>query len=291
DYGTDYTLTENGASVKVIISNNSDNDISGVLRAESDRKLSFSETKIFIPAFDETEININVYSDDKVIWNKNLINLLFETDKGEIFRYTTGVSGAHVWKVYGPYWDYYNKDKFDFCPFRNEKDNYNPCAGPDDCPDSMFHFFTSLKNEYLDEKRLFKEDIEEEEPFVLNCEDDMIGAEDLDLKMNETCVYFTGNIIFDKPTDVVIFIGANAPFVLYIDGEKKMECSKYGSSAPHDNAVRGLTMGTEPKRFVIKALKPNKDFRFEMHFTNTDWAATKEEGISYLFDNFGFVID
>ena len=290
-YGEDFVLTEEGAKITVKVINNSEIAQTGEIKAESSCNLSFDKCSVKIPPMSEIDININVFPKGNVLWNKNLINITFETDKGEVYTYQTGTPGAHLWKVYGPYWDYYNKEEFDICPFRNHKENYNPCAGPGDCPRSMFHNWTFLDREYLDEKRLFKEDIFEEEPYEIEVAEDIIRGEDLDLKLNESLVYLTGNIVFDKETECNIFIGANSPFVLYIDGEKVQESNKYGTYAPHDNVTTNMKFDTTPKRFVIKVLKPNNDFKLGMQFILTDWTMDKEHGVSYILDNYGFVID
>ena len=105
--------------------------------------------------------------------------------------------------------------------------------------------------------------------------------------MNECLVYFTRDIVFDKDTSCDIFIGGNAPFILYVDGKEVARNDKYYTYSPHDILVKNLEFGLAPKRLVIKALKPHSDFKLGLQFMLSDWAGDKKRGISYILDNYG----
>jgi len=279
---------DSAGEVYVKLTNNTDKPIKGVLMVKSDRSVSPSLSEIIVPENGHIFNLLTVDKNSDILWSKNLVYLTFETEDKEIFSHTTGCPGANVWKVYGPYWDQWDKSKYDVCPYRNDERIKHPGAVEEsDCTWAMFHQFISLDSKYFDEERLLKEDILDEEPYDIECDEDIITSKELDLRMNECLVYFTRDIVFDKDTSCDIFIGGNAPFILYVDGKEVARNDKYYTYSPHDILVKNLEFGLAPKRLVIKALKPHSDFKLGLQFMLSDWAGDKKRGISYILDNYG----
>jgi len=276
----------------IAIENKSFKDISGILTAypvDKERNMTVEICENFsinvcANSICKSLVLIKFDTSERIIWDKNLVSVNFQTED-KVYSKELGVIGARVWNVYGPYWDIYDTDKYDICPFRNSEINEHPHRVG--VTHAIFHQWVKLDNKYLDEKKLLSEEIKEEFPFTINLAEDIIKKEDISKNMGESCYYFTRELVSTENRDINFFIGSTGPFKLYVNGKeiyKNEECIPY---SPQDY-IAGMTVEKgKTYRIVVKVLQLGDDFKFAISPMMNPIPESKEYGKSFVLDTFG----
>jgi len=285
-------------SCEVVIKNNSFKAISGLLKLESLDEVALkiianetldAEVEFEVEANSTEKLLINAILDDnaEVLWSKNLIKATISTDD-DVYEKIFGFVGANLWTVYGPYWDAYDKSKYDINPYRNEEINEHPNnvgSGR-----MMFHQFVDINEKYLDEDTLLDEDIIEEFPFNIELAEDVITNEDISHHMGESCYYFTRTFVSSETRDVEILVGATGPFIMWINGKEVMKSDIIGGWCPQDFSAKFDVLEDQEYRLVVKAVQITDEFKFSLNFVMNPNPESKEYGKSWILDTFGSVI-
>lgn len=233
------------------------------------------------------KVTLNIYRDSssKIIWDKNLFEAIWKEENGEKTTYSFGLAGSRQWQVYGPYWDAWDTSKSDICPYRNCERIVNPCL-VEGCGRLETHQYVRLDREYLDEKRLIKESLTQERPYLVERGEDYIDNEHLSGFTGEACFYLVREIVSRTPVKCAVNIGATGPFTIWLDGEEVLRNEESSAWGHHDYSLISR-FDENPRRIVIKCIRPADHFRFSMWFMMLDIAGDKTRGISYMLDCMG----
>ncbi|MBQ9789455.1 MAG: ADP-ribosylglycohydrolase family protein [Lentisphaeria bacterium] len=213
--------------------------------------------------------------------DKNLFTITFEADDGTICREIFGLNGARQYLLYGPYWSVYDKEKYDSCPFSGEGKNQNPAA-VGCCGDAYFHY-QYHDEEYLDEKRLSKEDILEEVPMYLESGVDLLSGDDFGRYHGSGCWYLSRTFSIPEGVRVCIHLGRTGALKVWLDGELAADCPKYHNYSASETDRMFFTATGKKQRIVIKLTSPGDERFLAMYFQHVDH--DKVRGISYLLDS------
>lgn len=276
----------------VIIRNKSFQSISGLIKAAAVNKDGHMRTEpisdyaITVPAngYYETMIVVNFDVTDRIIWDKNLVEISFKTNN-RTYSKICGILGSRVWNVYGPYWDAYDTNKFDVCPFRNSEINEHPCRVG--LGTAIFHQWVDLDNQYLNEKELLEDEIPMEYPFRLDLAEDLIRKEDISHNMGESCYYFTRELVARETRDIVFMIGATGPFKMWIDSFEVFKNYDSMPYCPQDYNIGFSVEAGRTYRIIIKALQTSDDFKLSISPVMNPIPESKDYGKSFILDTFG----
>ena len=168
--------------------------------------------------------------------------------------------------VYGPYWDMYDKEKYDICPFQNDEVKCNPSAIPG-CMD-YFNHHVRLQHAYLDEERLLKEDIPEELPFAVELEDGIVTNDRLCNFVGEACYYIVSEFeAYEEHPEVVFGLSRNTPCKVWLDGRLCFEYSKYTCWAPEGDWGVTFKLTGKRQRVVVKVASEVEAFKISWGFS------------------------
>ncbi len=241
--------------------------------------------------FQQFKFNIKRNNSKKILWDKNLIKVEWKLNSGETGVHLFGLAGSKQWQVYGPYWDAWDKEKSEVCPYRNDELISHPVHVPG-CGVLNSHQYVTLDREYLDESKLIGKNIPAELPFKVERGEDHLDSEHLGGFTGEACYYLVREIAAEEPVTCNVSFGATGPFKVWLDGEEVLKIDK--DSAWKSWATRDYSFEARfdkvPRRMVIKCIRPGDYFRFSLCFIKKDVRGDKTEGISYLIDKMGDVI-
>lgn len=222
-------------------------------------------------------IPVSAISSAREIHDKNIIEVALVSGNYEE-HINVGFGGARAYMIYGPYWDIYDKEKFDVCPYRNEKEYCHPAFR--ECFYYLEHQYVSLDDKYLDEEALFAGTIQEESPIRFETGTDYFEISQVINFSGEACYYLVRDVFSEVEKEVNITIGTNCPFLLYIDGMLAIKNNKEQAYAPRDFFFKTDVSGK--RRIVIKILSKGADIKFGMSFSVLDCVKDKSEGLSYM---------
>ena len=178
---------------------------------------------------------------------------------------TFGLDGADVWLVYGPYWDMWDKNTYAACPYQNEQLTCNPGNLPKFCGDA-FNTHVRTNHPYLDENRLLKEDIPEEQPFMLEMPGHGIRRSDLFRFNGALCCYLVREIQAETPVrDVQFLFQADCPFVCCLDGRRLNSCGRHENPGAAYEAAPRIDLNGGKQRMVIKLVTRLEEFHCSLN--------------------------
>jgi len=212
--------------------------------------------------------------------DKNLfLAKLIAKDSKEIARSTFGLGGARQWLVYGPYWDMWDKTKNEICPYRNDKVKCNPAAiGYND----YYNQHVRADYPYLDESRLFQEDIPEELPLPLELGEDLITDQKAGGFKGQACFYFVRTIRSPELIGkVTLVVGRSGPCRIWLDGQPLVQYDTMRGWAPDETAECILT--GHAQRLVVKFISLTDAMAFSLLFCGPG-DPEKKRGISLFAD-------
>ena len=224
-------------------------------------------------------VNPGTWLPDKNIFHARIIDL----DGAEIIRSDFGLGGARQWLVYGPYWDMWDKNKNEVCPYQNDTIICNP--GIVGYWSDFFNQYVRLNHAYLDENRLLREEIADELPLRVESGEDLITEREAGGFTGQACYYFVRTIqAADFSGEVRFFFGRSGPYRMWLDGELIGESDDVRGWAPHEDEGLKCRLTGQPQRLVLKFIRLTDAMSFSMLFIGPGDPAQKR-GISYIADN------
>lgn len=191
-----------------------------------------------------------------------------------------GLGGALQWLVYGPYWDAWDKDRHGQRPWPKvgrHGDWYYP--GPD-----SYNQHVRLDHPYLDESRLLREDIPEEDPMLLERGEDLIMESHMGGFKGQACYYLVRTIRAPagKPVNASLTIGQSGPYRAWLDGKEVAVSTALTSWTSGVGGV-GVHLMNKPQRLVVKVARLTDAFAFSVMFLGAG-DPSKQRGVSYIYD-------
>ena len=245
-------------------------DIPSHIRADK------TSAAVSIAANSTADVTLTVILDEKEEFmpQLNLISLSLKSNGKSVLDDKFGFHGASQWDVYGPYWDMWDKEQYEICPYQNEKLNCNPGNIPEFGSDATnCHIRTKFK--YLDEKTLVNEDLPSELPFSVEKGTEKYNRADLYSFNGPQCCYlvreFKSN---EKVEDVRFVFGASCPFECYLDGKLIQSRATHDQGAVYRD-IENITLTGEKQRIVVKLASRIPAFSFSAAFCKGNPSRTR----------------
>ena len=258
---------QKSTAVEICFKNLSGQPLNGTLNIICPENISaaYNPDVCFQPGLNSVKIEISAAKNMEWMQSKNFFTAVFTTADGEIFSCEFGLSGAKQYQIYGPYWDMYDEDKYDVCPYDCEELTCNPACIPG-MGDAM-DMHTKFDKEYLDESALILHDIPEELPLALEKCGDYLYSHDISNFQGTCCFYAVHEFrTTDEIRNVLISPGANVPFKMWLDGKLIYEKRQHGCcNNIHDDNMR-FTFTGEVQRLVIKYVVDDDRFNSLIYF-------------------------
>jgi hypothetical protein len=195
---------------------------------------------------ESVSVEVQVQPQQGPVWDKNLLTLNWTGAAGQVSKYTFGLGGARLWRVYGPYFDMWDTTKHAVCPYSHDGIFTFPHDG-----DSWNHY-VRLNHPYLDEARLLKEDIPAEMPEEIQAGEDYLDGTQLAGFRGQACFYLVRELVAEESRDVSFNISGNAPLAVWFDGKEIARRERGKEVSLQDGNIGPLKVGPEPKRLVLK---------------------------------------
>ncbi|MBQ7207894.1 MAG: ADP-ribosylglycohydrolase family protein [Lentisphaeria bacterium] len=228
-----------------------------------------AEKEIAVPAGGNGSVTfcIGLKKDLSMQPEKVLCRVLLKKAGSVVHEDLFGMHASVRYLVYGPYWDMWDKEAFEICPYQNEELTCNPGNLPEYACDA-FNTHVRPNHAYLDEAALLKRDLPEERPFSVEKSTGGFARSDLYALNGATCCYVVREFQSDEVIeDVGLSFSADCPFKCWLDGKliREMAChtnrnSTYGSSPR-------ITLTGKKQRLVVKLASRLSDFHFGMGFS------------------------
>ncbi len=214
--------------------------------------------------------------------DRNLIEAEAVDENGiRLAELVFGLGGARQYQAYGPYWDMWDKDKYDVCPYQNDRLRCNPANI------NVLDYFNGhvrFDHAYLDEARLLKEDLPEELPFDFETGEDLLTERNLGGFRGECCYYLVRTVRTPEEIPGVIFAcGRSCPVKVWCDGKLLIEENSMTCWAPESDDRLRMDLGVGEHRIVVKLVIPADRFGFSLQLCGPG-DPTRRTGISNLLD-------
>ena len=202
----------------------------------------------------------------EMVPEKTLFSVALKQNGSTVHSDTFGLHASAQYQVYGPYWDMWDKDLLEVCPYQNEELTCNPGNLPEYSCDAV-NCHVRFKHAYLDEEALLKGDLPAESPFAVENPTDNFKREDIYSFDGASCCYLVREFQSDEVLENVgLNFFADCPYEIYLDGKllksvdihSKMN-SLYGGSPT-------ITMTGKKQRLVIKLASRLDSFNFKCKF-------------------------
>ena len=228
----------------------------------------WTERTVELPSGD-SEFAVNIsrtpsgeYLCDHYLFRASLLSENGETAAERVF----GLDGAEIWLVYGPYWDMWNMDTHNVCPYQNEQLTCNPGNLPTFSGDA-FNTHVRPDYPYLDETRLLAEEIPEEQPFPVETATPTLQRSDLFQFDGASCCYLVREFKAQKPLEKVDFLfQADCPFVCYLDGQRLTSSCRHENPGSAYEAAPQINLTGKKQRLVIKLATRLAQFNCSLKF-------------------------
>ena len=217
--------------------------------------------------------------------DKNLIRVRLQGE-GQEAALTVGLVGARPWLVYGPYFDIYDREKFDKNPYRNEEIISHPNNVPGNF-EVMVHNFVYQDRAYLDEEALLKGELPEERPYLVYTEENRLQNGALGGFVGECCYYIVREVVSPVDHDCLAVFSCSSPLTVWADGEKVYEKTGESTCGLLDIRIPVSLKAGVPMRFVCKT--PSRtDARELCMFFVEHFTTDKSRGVSFALDSLSF---
>ena len=250
---------------------------------------SLVRMEIALPAGNDDRIVLEASSkvECKYLNDKNLFTAKLISEEGSIVcEHIFGLEGARQWQVYGPYWDMWDKEKHEICPFQNDDIKCNPSAIPG-CLD-FFNHHVRLEHPYLDEEKLLHEDIPAELPFSIETGGDKVSNKDLCDFVGAACYYLVRTVkSAEEAKDVILGIGRSMPYKLWFDGKWMETLDTYTCWAPEYEDRNMVDLNGKEQRLVIKIVAQADNFEMSHAFVKV--VPTKKKAISPYYTDIAYL--
>lgn len=208
-------------------------------------------------------LSVILKEDEEFLPRLNLIKFSIKENEDIIFSDQFGFHGATQWKVYGPYFDMWDKEKYEICPYQNEKLNCNPGNIPEFAPDATnCHVRTQFQ--YLDEATLINEDLPSELPFSIEKGHDRYNRTDLYSFNGPQCCYLVREFVsHEKVEDIRLVFNASCPFECYLDGKLIQSRYTHNQGSVY-RKLENVTFTGKKQRLVVKLASRITNFEFNL---------------------------
>ena len=208
-------------------------------------------------------LSVILKEDEEFLPRLNLIKFSIKENEDIIFSDQFGFHGATQWKVYGPYFDMWDKEKYEICPYQNEKLNCNPGNIPEFGSDATnCHVRTQFK--YLDEATLINEDLPNELPFSIEKGNDRYNRTDLYSFNGPQCCYLVREFVsHEKVEDIRLVFNASCPFECYLDGKLIQSRYTHNQGSVY-RKLENVTFTGKKQRLVVKLASRITNFEFNL---------------------------
>ena len=271
--------------VSLNFSNTSNKTLSGTWRLEAPKQFICSCTNgnITLVPGESAAIELLVYLPESgPVWDKNLLNLHWDGADGQTQAYCFGLSGARLWRIYGPYFDMWDTSKNENCPYNHNGIFKMPGNG------DGANNHVRLDKPYLDETRLLRADIPEELPEEIYAGEDYLDGTQIAGFHGQACFYLVRELVAKEPCDIDFHITSNAPLVIWFDGKELDRRENGREVSPQDGLIESVNIGPIPKRLVIKLARQSDFLSFcAVAMREERGDPTHKRGISIFADNLG----
>ncbi|MDD5707731.1 MAG: ADP-ribosylglycohydrolase family protein [Kiritimatiellae bacterium] len=238
-----------------------------------------------VAAGERREVSFALKRDQAGDWlaDVNRFEVVWHPKSAPMIRRDFGLGGARQWLVYGPYWDMWDRSREAECPYCNPERTCPPFAVGR--AGDHYNQYVQLGHPYLDEARLLREDLPDEQPFALERGEDLIRAGDLGGFNGQACYYLTRTIRhMGPPVKSRVFVGRSGPCQIWLDGVLvgRMEGMRQWAAHEDEGGLHAELNG-QPQRLVLKCCRLTDDFALQVWFTGAG-DPDGRRGISYIYD-------
>ena len=271
--------------VQLTLHNPTDTVHTGIVTIEppANVRVEMDQADVAVAPGDKVTIDITVSRPDHEapLRDKNLLPTRFMVNSEPAAECIWGLGGARQWRVYGPYWDMWDRTQYAICPYHNKHVKSTP--GRAGIQGDTYNNYVRIDHPYLDEARLVEEDIPEEMPFAIECGEDLITAADLGGFMSQGCYYLVRTFRFDgPPRGAQLRMGSTGPYRAWLDGRQVGAEDRIRCWAVQDGA-HGIQLTGKPQRLVVKVARLTDAFTFSAIVLGAGDPEQKR-GISFMFD-------
>ena len=254
-------------TVTITLENPFDKTINGEIIFDIPSYIKSNKTKESITIEPHSSCNVTLSvilkEDEEFLPRLNLIKFSIKENEDIIFSDQFGFHGATQWEVYGPYFDMWDKEKYEICPYQNEKLNCNPGNIPEFAPDATnCHVRTQFQ--YLDEATLINEDLPSELPFSIEKGNDRYNRTDLYSFNGPQCCYLVREFVsHEKVEDIRLVFNASCPFECYLDGKLIQSRYTHNQGSVY-RKLENVTFTGKKQRLVVKLASRITNFEFNL---------------------------
>ena len=240
--------------VDIVVSNPANTELKGCLKVQAPEYTTVKFCgDVNVPPQGNQKIRLEISgnTDMEYMKTENLFSLELALNDGRTFSNSFGLRGAVQYQVYGPYWDMWDKDKYDICPYDCEELACNP-ANIGYGRDAM-DMYVKLENEYLNEKELLIHDLPQENPYGIQKAGFFLYSRDLGGFFGTACHYLVIDLCSEQAVKNARFnFGSNVPWKAWIDGRMVYQQNSHLCCMPEcfDDMIFDLT--GKPQRIVVK---------------------------------------
>ncbi|MBQ6474216.1 MAG: ADP-ribosylglycohydrolase family protein [Victivallales bacterium] len=252
----------------VVVSNPTGQKVEGELKLELPPNLGKSSaTRVSLAPGESARIALTVERNDNPLPERNLIHAVFLGGDCHVEE-EFGLAAASLWTVYGPYWDMWDKDKYDLCPYEKPDCLCNPGNIPEYAADAMTTH-VRFNHPYLDEARLLREELPGERPFLVETASRTLNRRDICAFRGSACYYLVREFRALEPIlGANVSVSCDAAYRCWLDGRP---AGFRDSHAPTSRGYCGPEtlhdLTGKRQRLVIKIASQLDDFSVCVRFT------------------------
>lgn len=223
---------------------------------------------VHIPAGTSAAVPVEIALADGVdpIPEKTLVAVSLKKNGETVHNDFFGFHTASSYKVYGPYWDMWDKDALEICPYQNDELTCNPGNLPQYSCDAV-NCHVRPHFAYLDEKALLDHDLPGESPFTVEKALDRFSRSDLYSFDGASCCYLVREFQSDEVMEDVSFsFFADCPFECYLDGKLIKSAGIHSKMNSLYGGSPSVTLTGKKQRIVIKLASRLDQFHFKFNF-------------------------
>ena len=227
------------------------------------------EKQISIPSegIAELDIAVKLADDAAVLHDRNLLKAsLVSASDGSVTEHVFGLQGAEQWLVYGPYWDMWDKEVYDICPYQNAEVTCNPGCIPKVACDAV-NCHVRFRNHYLNEEAIQNGELPEEIPFAVEKGGRRFSREDLYSFDGASCCYLVRDFKAEKAMkNVQLRFHADCPHECWVDGKSVHKVDRHSKMESVYGEVPTVELTGDWQRIVVKLASHLDRFHFQLAF-------------------------
>lgn len=211
------------------------------------------------------ELTFYVDPSAKTLSEKNIVVIEYGDEKVSF-----GISGAAVWKLYGPFWNYSTE-----FPQMNYWENYYEYMRLEDKNKELDHIrayhlctFADINREYIKDdciENAQKNDPLHEGQVVCTYTDRIVAGEIIDFE-GTCCVYLHRDVVCDNDREAALIIGYDCPYKLWLNGELLCEAANGHWWTGENKHIAKVNLKKGKNTLVIKLVKNHASNSFSAIF-------------------------